>query len=262
MKARVLCLEELKKMCDEFLELFLVGIDEEIAHDGEDVEVRFINDDGNFGYGSVCNLFFYHDRMYYWTQRKTQKEHLTLDDFELYGSLEILEIFTDIKIFPVSFAGFYTGYQDDRGKKIYTGDVVKATIFMDVDIPAYGMSRAKLMHGGEHCGYTTIAGIDNFGNRNDDYYYILDNMPIPLRNTKEVKIIGNVFYDLDFDEGDVKIHDRCAMLAFPYNINLRNLHIKMAHAPYFKCKTWQDAALKILKDEPRYDDLPIYLDKQ
>ncbi len=262
MKARVLCLEELKKMCDEFLELCITGSEEETAHYGEDVEVRFINDDGSFGYTSVCDLFFYHDRMYYWTQQQTQKEHLTLDDFELYGSLEILEIFSDIKIFPVIFAGFYTGYQDDKGKKIYTGDVVKATIYTDADIPSYGgMSRAKLMHGEEHCGCTTIVGIDDFGYRNDDYYYILDNMPIPLRNTRKVKIIGNVFYDLDFDEGNVNIRERCTSLAFPYNINRRNLHIKMAHAPYFKCKTWQDAALKIIKDEPRYDNLPIYLDE-
>lgn len=258
MKARVLCLEEFKKMCYEFLELCITGCDEEIAHYGEDVEVRFINVDGSFGYSSACDMFFYHDRLYYWTQRKTLKEHLTLDDFELHGSLEILEIFPDIKIFPVMFAGFYTGYQDDKGKKIYTGDVVKTTFFTDVDIPSHGgMSRAKLMYGEEKCGSTTIVGVDYFGHRNDDYYYILDNMPIPMRNTKKVKIIGNVFYDLDFDEGDVNIGNRCAMLAYPYKIKLRNLHIKMAHAPYFKCKTWQDAALKILRDEPRYDELPI-----
>ena len=60
----------------------------------------------------------------------------------------------------------------------------------------------------------------------------------------------------------VTIGDRCAMLAYPYNINLRNLHIKMAHAPYFKCKTWQESALKFLRDEPCYDDLPIYLNEK
>lgn len=258
MKAKVLSLKELEKMCDEFLELCITGSDEEIAHFGEDVEVRFINYDGSFGYTSVCDLFFYHNRMYYWTQRKTLKEHLTLEDFELYGSLEILQIFEDIKIFPVIFAGFYTGYRDDKGQKIYTGDVVKATVFTDVDIPSSGgKTRAKIMHGEEHCGFTTIAGIDTYACKRDDYYYILDNCPIALRNTKKVKIIGNVFYDLDKDETEVQIGNRCAMLAFPYNINIRNLHIKMAHAPYFKCKTWQDVALKVLKDEPRYDQLLI-----
>ena len=86
--------------------------------------------------------------------------------------------------------------------------------------------------------------------------------------TSKVVVIGNVFYDLDRDEMKVDIGERCAMLAYPYrcamlaypyHINVRNLHIKMAHAPYFKCKTWQDVALKVLKDEPRYDDLPIYI---
>lgn len=108
-------------------------------------------------------------------------------------------------------------------------------------------------------GYTFIAGVNNFGEGNDDYYYVLDNFPIQMRYTNKVVIIGNVFYDLDYDNMDAKIGERCAMLAFPYNINVRNLHIKMAHAPYFKCKTWQDIALKVLKEEPRYDNLPIYI---
>ena len=80
-----------------------------------------------------------------------------------------------------------------------------------------------------------------------------------MRNTKKVKVIGNVFYDLDPDKLTVNIGDHCAMLAFPYKINLRNLHIKMAHAPYFISKTWQDKALKFLRDEPCYEDLPIHL---
>ena len=126
MKAKVVSLEELKQMCEQFLEVCISGSDDDIRHFGEDVEVRFINDDGSFGYTYVCDLFFYHDRLYYWSQRRTQKEYLTLNDFELEGSLEILEIFGDIKIFPVIFAGVFTGYQDDTGQKIFTGDVVKA----------------------------------------------------------------------------------------------------------------------------------------
>ena len=142
MKVRVLSLEDLKLMCNEFLEKCAMGDD--VEHFGKDVEVRFINDDGSFGYTSVCDLFFYHDKMYYWTQRSTQKEHLTLDDFKLYGALKNLEIFEDIKIFPVIFAGIYTGYLDDRGKKIYTGDVVKANVIMNTSLISNGgMGRAR-----------------------------------------------------------------------------------------------------------------------
>ena len=79
-----------------------------------------------------------------------------------------------------------------------------------------------------------------------------------MKYTKRAKIIGNVFYDLDRDNMSVDIRERCSMLAFPYRINLRNLHIKMAHAPYFICKTWQEKAMKILRDEPFYDDLPLF----
>jgi hypothetical protein len=257
MKVRVLSLENLKLMCNEFLEKCAMGDD--VEHFGEDVEVRFINDDGSFGYTSVCDLFFYHDQMYYWTQRKTQKEHLTLDDFKLYGALKNLEIFEDVKIFPVIFAGIYTGYLDDRGKKIYTGDVVKANVIMNTSLISNGgMGRARHPNK-NYKGSVFIAGVNNFAERGDDYYYILDNCPIQMYYTSKVVVIGNVFYDLDRDEMKVDIGERCAMLAYPYHINMRNLHIKMAHAPYFKCKTWQDVALKVLKDEPRYDDLPIYI---
>ena len=168
-------------------------------------------------------------------------------------------MFEPINIFPVLFAGFYTGYRDDKGKKIYTGDVVKATAIMNTNIISNG-EKSRARHPNKNFkGYTFIAGVNNFGEGNDDYYYVLDNCPIQMRYTNKVVVIGNVFYDLDYDNMDAKIGERCAMLAFPYNINIRNLHIKMAHAPYFKCKTWQDIALKVLKDEPRYDDLPIFI---
>lgn len=259
MKAKVLSLEDLKQMCNEFLELCISGSEEETAHFGEDVEVRFINDDGSFGYTYVCDLFFYHDRMYYWTQRNTTKEHLSLCDFELYGSLEILEIFGDIKIFPVVYAGTYTGYKDDKGRKIYTGDVVKAIMLLNADtISIGGRTRATNKCGNDKSGYTAIVGVDSYSPSNDDYYYILDNCPIPMRFTKKVIVIGNVFYDIERDNMVVNIRERCCMLAFPYRINVRNLHIKMAHAPNFKSRTWQEKALHILTGEEDYESLPVY----
>lgn len=87
----------------------------------------------------------------------------------------------------------------------------------------------------------------------------MDNCPIAMKYTKRVKVIGNVFYDLDRDHMAADIRERCSMLAYPYNINIRNLHIKMAHAPYFISKTWQEKALKFLKDEPLYEDLSATL---
>ena len=259
MKAKVMCSNaDFQENVEQFLDDLLMDVDTD--HYFDEIEVRFIKSDGTFGYASVDNLFFYRDLLFFWTQDEKAKDYLTLDDFKLTGRLQNLEVFIDIKIFPVIFAGFYTGYRDDKGQKIYTGDVVKATMFMEADIPSNGgMSRAKIINERPHSGYTTIAGVNSFGHRNDDYYYILDQIPVPMRNTKKVKVIGNVFYDLDPDKLTVNIGDQCAMLAFPYKINLRNLHIKMAHAPYFISKTWQDKALKFLRDEPCYEDLPIHL---
>ena len=257
MEAEVVSLEQVKKLCDQFLEEMAMGNDG--ADVGEGVEVRFINPDGELCTTYVSDLFFYHDKMYYWTQRKNVENYMTIDDFDLYGPLVELLAFKDIRIIPVLYAGVYTGYRDDKGKKIFTGDVVKATTLMNTDnISNGGMSRAKHPNK-NYKGYSFIAGVDSFGEGRDDYYYVLDNCPIQMRYTNKVVVIGNVFYDLDRDDMSVDIGSRCAMLAHPHHINMRNLRTKMAHAPYFKCKTWQDIALKVLKDEPRYDNLPIYM---
>lgn len=235
MKAKVMsCNKDFQEEVEQFLDDLISGVDTD--HYFDEIEVRFIKADGTFGYGSVFDLFFYHDQLYFWTQNKRAKDYMRLSDFELFGRLQYLETFVDVKIYPVIFAGFYTGYRDCKEQKIYTGDVVKATILHN---------------------YNTIAGVNSFVDYHDDYYYILDNSPIAMQNTRKAKVIGNVFYDLDRDNLSVNIAERCAMLAFPYKINLRNLHIKMAHAPYFVCKTWQEKALKILKDEQIYEDLPI-----
>ena len=68
----------------------------------------------------------------------------------------------------------------------------------------------------------------------------------------DVRAVLRVFYDLDRDNMTVNIRNRCCTLAYPYGINIRNLHTKMAHLPYFISKTWQEKALKVLKDEPLY----------
>ncbi|MBQ1702778.1 MAG: hypothetical protein II023_13030, partial [Prevotella sp.] len=199
-----------------------------------DVEVRFLWAPRKFRIGGLADLFVYRGQWYYWTQNPRATNYMTLADFELTGRLSYLEIFGDIKIYPVAFAGFYTGYIDDRGQKIYTGDVVKATMTTNVEIPSTGgRSRAKTFSGKVDDGFTTIVGVNSFADRQDDYYYILDNRPIAMKYTTKVRIIGNVFYDLDRENPTVSIAERCSMLAFPYGINVRKLHLKMAQAPYY-----------------------------
>jgi hypothetical protein len=256
MKAKVMCCaEDFQERVEQFLDDILLGVDIE---NYDDVEVRFIKPGGKFRIGGLADLFVYRGQWYYWTNNKQGKDYMTLADFELTGRLAYLEIFGDIKIYPVAFAGFYTGYIDDRGQKIYTGDVVKATMTTNVANPsAGGRSRAKAFSGKPNDGFTTIVGVNSFADRRDDYYYILDNSPIAMKYTTSVRVIGNVFYDLDRNNPSVDIQERCAMLAFPYGINVRNLHIKMAHAPYYVKTTWQEKALTILTGEPNYDELPI-----
>ena len=62
-----------------------------------------------------------------------------------------------------------------------------------------------------------------------------------------------VKYDFDHQEEIAVVPDGVEVIG-KY---VRNLHIKMAHAPYFASRTWQEKALKILKDEPIYEDLPL-----
>ena len=236
MKTKVMCsAEDFQERVEQFLDDILLGVDIETY---DDVEVRFLWAPRKFRTGGLADLFVYRGQWYYWTNNKQGKDYKTLSDFELTGRLSYLEIFGDIKIYPVAFAGFYTGYIDDRGMKIYTGDVVKATMTTNVKIPSTGgRSRAKTFNGKVDDGFTTIVGINSFANRQDDYYYILDNCPIAMKYTTKVRIIGNVFYDLDRDNPTVSIAERCATLAYPYGINVRELHLKMAQAPYYRKKS-------------------------
>ncbi|MBQ2360376.1 MAG: hypothetical protein II398_05730 [Prevotella sp.] len=232
MKTMVMCnAEDFQERVEQFLDDILLGVDIE---NYDDVEVRFLWAPRKFRIGGLADLFVYRGQWYYWTQNPRATNYMTLADFELTGRLSYLEIFGDIKIYPVAFAGFYTGYIDDRGQKIYTGDVVKATMTTNVEIPSTGgRSRAKTFSGKVDDGFTTIVGVNSFADRQDDYYYILDNCPIAMKYTTKVRIIGNVFYDLDRDNPTVSIAERCSMLAFPYGINVRKLHLKMAQAPYY-----------------------------
>ena len=236
MKTKVMCsAEDFQERVEQFLDDILLGVDIETY---DDVEVRFLWAPRKFRKGGLADLFVYRGQWYYWTNNKQGKDYKTLSDFELTGRLSYLEIFGDIKIYPVAFAGFYTGYIDDRGMKIYTGDVVKATMTTNVEIPSTGgRSRAKTFSGKVDDGFTTIVGVNSFADRQDDYYYILDNCPIAMKYTTKVRIIGNVFYDLDRDNPTVSIAERCATLAYPYGINVRELHLKMAHAPYYRAKS-------------------------
>ena len=232
MKTMVMCnAEDFQERVEQFLDDILLGVDIE---NYDDVEVRFLWAPRKFRIGGLADLFVYRGQWYYWTQNPRATNYMTLADFELTGRLSYLEIFGDIKIYPVAFAGFYTGYIDDRGQKIYTGDVVKATMTTNVEIPSTGgRSRAKTFSGKVDDGFTTIVGVNSFADRQDDYYYILDNRPIAMKYTTKVRIIGNVFYDLDRENPTVSIAERCSMLAFPYGINVRKLHLKMAQAPYY-----------------------------
>ena len=236
MKTKVMrSAEDFQERVEQFLDDILLGVDIETY---DDVEVRFLWAPRKFRKGGLANLFVYRGQWYYWTNNKQGKDYMTLADFELTGRLSYLEIFGDIKIYPVAFAGFYTGYIDDRGMKIYTGDVVKATMTTNVEIPSTGgRSRAKAFSGKVDDGFTTIVGVNSFADRQDDYYYILDNCPIAMKYTTKVRIIGNVFYDLDRDNPTVSIAERCATLAYPYGINVRELHLKMAQAPYYRKKS-------------------------
>jgi hypothetical protein len=236
MKTKVMrSAEDFQERVEQFLDDILLGVDIETY---DDVEVRFLWAPRKFRKGGLADLFVYRGQWYYWTNNKQGKDYMTLADFELTGRLSYLEIFGDIKIYPVAFAGFYTGYIDDRGMKIYTGDVVKATMTTNVKIPSTGgRSRAKTFSGKVDDGYTTIVGVNSFADRQDDYYYILDNCPIAMKYTTKVRIIGNVFYDLDRDNPTVSIAERCATLAYPYGINVRELHLKMAQAPYYRKKS-------------------------
>jgi len=218
-------LASLKEFCNShLLEIATDGLGEE----SQSVKIRFIDLTGNFGYTNLGRFFYVEDCMYLITKdEKYQPDH-NPDILDFNEDLEFLK-FTNYYIARVIFAGIFTGFYDDMGKRIFTGDVVDARVLLNPAITSTGgESRAKSSNEGDY-GTSCEAGVNVIF---DSFSIILDNHSIPLSWAKKIKIVGSLFFELEPTDIEVDIQSLCSRYA-QSRTDSEELRKLIKKSPYF-----------------------------
>lgn len=235
------CQKNLKKIATKTINNHLIT----------NIKVRYINYDSEFGYTTIGQFFFISDSMHLITKEsRYRKEH----DDEIFDMFEELEPLREkgVYIVKVFFAGFYTGFVDDNGKKVYTGDIVETRTIINPTTPSTG-GRQRAMHEGIDINSTKslipiTAGVGIVFNEPS---IILDNHHVPLKWAIILRVIGNVFYELSLSMEEVDMKSRCGALAQMRSDYREKIIFLSTYAPYFGKLDWKRAALRelVIKDE-------------
>lgn len=199
-------LETIKRFCNSHLFDIATG---SIRAENHSVKIRFIDMNGSFGVTGLGHFFFIDDCMYIITKDNKYAASHNPDILDFSEELDILN-YTDEFVARVILAGIFTGFYDDNGKRIFTGDVVNARALVNPTFPSVGReSRAKNKNS-EEKGSFIKAGVSDM---NGEYSLILDNHSIPLSWATELEVIGSLFFDLTNNTTEVNIRTLCSSFA-------------------------------------------------
>ena len=243
--SKLTSLETIKEFCNSHLFDIATGV---LRAEKHSVKVRFIDLNGEFGVTGLGRFFFVDDCMYVITKDKKYKTDHNSDILKFSKELDFLN-YTGEFVVSAIFAGIFTGFYDDKGERIFTGDVVSAKVLINPTIPSVGgASRARNLDS-EEKGSFCEAGIDEML---ENYSLILDNHSIPLSWATELEIIGSLFFDLKKGETEIDICALCSSFA-QSRTDKSELRKLIQKSPYFPPVTWQEKAIELLcgtnKDE-------------
>lgn len=208
------------------------------------ISVRFIDSFGKFGVTGLGRFFFVDDCMYLMTKEEKYKENHNPDICAFFGEeVEMYSLFNDCYIVRVIYAGIFTGFVDDKGIRIFTGDVVKATIFTNPHLPSKGGSQRARNSIYKTNGSKCEAGVNDFF---DEFSLIFDNHRVPLSWANKLKVIGSLFFRLENGTTEVNIQSLCNEFAQSRPDDKENLLKLIEKSPYFPPTTWQEIALENL----------------
>lgn len=235
-------LESIKEFCNSHLFDISTG---KLITENHSVKVRFIDPNKrNFGYTGLGRFFFVDDCMYIITSDKNYEADHNPDILGFYEELEFLRN-PDVFIIRVIFAGVYTGFRDDKGTRIFTGDVVNAKVMLNPSMPSKGgtyrarNSNNELKESRCEAGVNEMSGI---------YAIVLDNHSVPLSWATKLNVIGSLFYNLTMGTTEISIQGLCNGFAQSQS-DEEALKKLLKKSPYFPPTTWQEKARNLLCDE-------------
>lgn len=181
------------------------------------LKVRYIDlETMQFGYTGLGYFFFFDETMYIITKDEKYRKAHNQDIIGISDELDWLR-YTNDYIVRVIFAGVFTGFYDDIGERIFTGDFVQARILIKPSNPSTGWDRRASDITTNHPGQVYRAGVYVVI---DQFVLFLDNHSLPLSWATKLKVLGSFFYNLEPDTTSVDIRQLCSQYAQSHtNIN-------------------------------------------
>ncbi len=230
----VINMEVLQRLCKEHLYTIGAGI----RWTEPNVLIRYILDEGKFGFKGFGGFFFFDDELYIFDYD---------DKFADVHSQDVVEgVFQDEckgrgYAFPVYFAGVRTPYKDSNGEPIFTGDICHIKF-----------------HGSEYDYPLSTLGSEE----NPEYFryaFVLDNHCIHPEECESIIRVGTVFYQVEKGaEGDLvdKLSARFTDIWGQCKDTLEHRLEMAKYTPSFHENYWEYAALKKLEIEYDWRDYP------
>lgn len=218
--------ETLKNLCQKHLYEIGAGVNSFISN----IKIRYVEEDGRFGYKYFGNFFFFGDDFYVWEKDDKYAEDHNQDI--------VMAVFDDEcegrgYARRVLFAGVMTDFIDCKGNKIYTGDVIKVGNKEGVPIYCYAVGAIIYEEGN---GY---------------YCFILDNHLLTLNECVQQQFmmtrVGTVFYQLNTNDF-INVNQR----TFAFNgwrdteEDRQRKFLMAKYTPSFYQELWEYETLEIL----------------
>lgn len=199
--------KSIKELTDNHLEEIASG---SLRINNIGLKVRYIDlVTMQFGYTGLGYFFFFDETMYIITKDEKYKEAHNPDIVGISDQLEILR-YTGEYIVRVIFAGVFTGFYDDYGERIFTGDFIQARMLINPSNPSAGWDRRAFDVTTNHSGQVFRAGVYVVM---DQFVLLLDNHSLPLSWATKLKVLGSFFYKLPEFTISVDIRKCCSQYA-------------------------------------------------
>ena len=223
----VINLKVLFRLCEEYKYIIGSGIRWKIP----EVSIRYVLEEGEFGYAHFGNFFFFAEDLYVFE---------TDDAFAEDHNPDVVECIFKDECFGrgyahrVLFAGVRTPYKDSNRDYIYTGDVCHFKFHgTEYDLPL-----------------STLGSEDN--PEFFRYAFVLDNHCIYPEECESLTRVGTVFYMLDPRDTTEVFDQKCWEFTDLRGMNPNSLEERLEMAvftPSFHKRYWEYAAMKVLEIE-------------